>query len=119
MIKPGAMVAVAAKAIERTLVDLVEQGYDTKQDPYGAPWPSRQDGLPHPLLELSGNMRDSFCTFVTASSVTIQNSAEYSHFHQFGTSVMPQRSFFPDAGLPFGWKSRINLEITLSLKAFT
>ena len=114
----GKAAKVAALAIERTVLDLVTSGYDGQVDPYGFPWPSRQDNKPHPLLDQTGSMRDAFFTLLVGNTVTITNSANYSHFHQLGTDIMPQRAFFPDAGLPIGWATRFNLEITLALKAF-
>lgn len=110
------MRTVAAHAVAKSLLDLTDQGFETRSDPYGLPWIARADQLPHPILEETGDMRRNFFTLVTGSTIKISNVSPYGEVHQFGNSRIPQRAFFPDAGLPAGWASRIDENITIALK---
>lgn len=112
----GKAQAIAANVTADTMLDLVHEGFARQTDPYGIPWDPRVDDLSHPILDETGLMKANFFALVIGADATIENTIEYSSFHQHGTSKMPARPIFPDGRLPPGWAARIDQNITIALK---
>lgn len=112
----GRAKALAANATADALLDLVDEGFRTRSDPYGFPWQERKDGLSHPLLEETRAMRTNFFSLVSGGTVRLENGIPYTGFHQHGTRYMPAREMFPDGPLPPKWKAHIDAKISLALK---
>lgn len=62
------------------------------------------------ILNDTGTLRKSFAHVATNSFVEVTTDPMYAPFHQFGTSKMPARPFFPSEILPQNWETEI-LEI--------
>jgi phage virion morphogenesis protein len=62
------------------------------------------------ILNDTGRLKGSFAHVATNSHVEITTDTEYAPYHQFGTSKMVARPFFPSEILPQNWETEI-LEI--------
>ena len=59
------------------------------------------------ILNDTGRLKDSFAHIATNSHVEITTDTMYAPFHQFGTSKMVARPFFPSEILPQNWETEI------------
>jgi phage gpG-like protein len=59
------------------------------------------------ILNDTGRLKGSFAHVATNSHVEITTDVEYAAFHQFGTSKMVARKFFPTEILPQTWEQDI------------
>ena len=104
--------AVGAKCLE-----LVQEGFNKEQDPYGEAWkPRKHDKRGHRILDDSGTMKSSYSVDVASDGVAISNSAPYSAYHQDGTTTMPQRRTVPVSTLG-QWEEPLKVTIEELLRA--
>lgn len=59
------------------------------------------------ILNDTGRLKDSFSHLATNSHVEITTDTEYAPHHQFGTSKMVARPFFPSQTLPQEWENDV------------
>lgn len=59
------------------------------------------------ILNDTGRLKDSFSHVATNTFVEVTTDTMYAPFHQFGTSKMPARPFFPNEILPQNWEIEI------------
>lgn len=91
------------KALGAETKRLIQRQFVTERDPYGNRWQKkeRKDGrktLTGPTGRLQRRVK------VSPVKLIVSFNTPYASFHQSGTSRMPQRLLFPDAGLPRTWK---------------
>lgn len=68
--------------IGKELLRAVDSNYSSRGKLFGAKWEPRKDKKPHPLLELTGAMRQGFKDNYGQSYVEIYNIQDYFKFHQ-------------------------------------
>lgn len=107
--------AAAADATADVILDLVDEGFDKRQDPHGRRWAPRKDRLPHPILEKTRDMRTNYFTVVRGSRVVLENNTPYNKYHQTGTRHMVARPVAPTGPLPHAWKERIDVAVAKAL----
>lgn len=108
---------LAANATADALLDLVDEGFERRADPYGNPWAPRKPPTgPWPLLEKTRAMRTNYFALVNGGRVTLTNDLAYPGYHQTGTSRMVARKTVPDGPLPSAWEARIDEAVTDALK---
>lgn len=113
---------MAKAAVASTLRDLIAEGFEKKVAPGGQAWKPRKDSLPHPLLDLSGDMKRGFKIDTFGPKLVISNTAvseqgrPYPVFHQKGTRNMPARKVVPDRTLSSRWKSQVNKTVKKALE---
>lgn len=72
------------RLIGTTFKQLIRDGFDREQDPYGNPWaPIQRDGR---ILNLTGALRGSFRAKNAADEVTVGTNVFYAPFHQQGST---------------------------------
>lgn len=86
-------------------------GFRDEKSPDGINWKAlspqtikRRRNNSDKILNDTGRLKDSFAHVATNSHVEITTDTEYAPFHQFGTSKMVARPFFPSATLPLRWE---------------
>ncbi len=95
-----------SKNLSEETLELVRQGFDKEEDPYGDGWEplKSREGR---ILQDTGRLRNSWHTVTTSDrGFTVGPAVDYAPFHQTGTSRMPARPMVPDQGLPDDWKRR-------------
>jgi phage virion morphogenesis protein len=70
----------------------------------------KHSGGNHKILQDKGKLRNSIAFHATNSFTEITTDTEYAGFHQFGTSKLTPRPFFPNQTLPQRWEHDV-LEI--------
>lgn len=109
---------VSRRMSERAL-DLIDQGYDRRSDPYGQAWAATKErrrarglwGGKNPILEDTGAFRREWrVSQADASGFTVSNPVEYGGFHQTGTSKMPVRMTVPDNDRLGAWEEPLLVE---------
>lgn len=91
----------------------VTYGFEHEQSPDGINWaalsPStlRKRGANAEKLRDKGSMFASLGHNATDNAVEITIGQDYAPHHQFGTSKMPARPFFPSANLPEDWQRNV------------
>jgi hypothetical protein len=115
---PGRIRQAAAGAIRDQVEILIDERFDARADPSGAPWEARKPPTgTWPLLEKSGKMRKSYHVGATTTGVSVTNSRPYAGYHQTGTANMVARKVLPDAGpLPAEWAGRIDAAVSAELE---
>lgn len=107
---PARVSADAAEVVE----SLLAQQFAEERDPYGTPWEPHAESTvkrwgEHPILDLTGDMKDVSVRPLPGSGVGITLGAPYSRFHQTGTAHMPPRPILPDGrGLPPDWVAALS-----------
>jgi len=90
----------AAEKIEKD----IKSNFSTGADPYGVSWTPRKVEPGHPIMDRSGTLKNSYRFSVKSGTLSVQNTAPYSGFHQNGTDYLPQRLVLPKDGvLPESW----------------
>ena len=94
----------AANEIARGILRLIDQGFISGADPYGAAWKPPKDGHTPPMIR-SGRLRRGYDVKVVRTgsvgySVQITNSAPYAGYLQKGTGRMAPRQHVPGSTLP-------------------
>jgi hypothetical protein len=86
---------LARRQSDRVL-DLIDNGYRDKTNPYGEPWaPTKQK---NPILERSGTFRRTWTPEkATSDGFSIVSGVLYGGFHQDGTAKIIPRKVIPDA----------------------
>jgi phage virion morphogenesis protein len=86
-------------------------GFRDEKSPDGIKWKAlspqtiaRRRNNSSKILNDTGRLKGSFTHVATNSHVEITTDAEYAPFHQFGTSKMVARPFFPSQTLPQEWE---------------
>lgn len=109
---PKRIQALAAKRLRAVALDLIDEGFQSKTDPYGAAWRKPKDG--GPTMERTGKLRRGFRVEVVASSsgvglsLRITNQQDYSRWLPSGTSRMLPRRLVPDARAADRWRRRFD-----------
>jgi hypothetical protein len=112
----GKVRAVAARAIEREVVQLIDERFVARAAPDATPWaPRKQPTGTWPLLEKTGKMRRGFKVMASATQLKVTQTQDYLKYHQKGTERMVARPVFPDAGLPAEWTGRIDAAVARAL----
>lgn len=107
---------VAANVVADALIDLVDEGFDTRSDPYGFSWAPHATPQDHAILEDTRALRGNFFSLVIGGEVSIQNTVGYSAVHQNGSSRIPQRAMLPDGPMPTTWQQRIDQNVAIALR---
>lgn len=92
-------------ALSAEALQLVQAGFASQSDPYGAAWAPLKvrDGM---ILQDTGRLRGSVTSSSGNNEVRLRVTAAYGAFHQRGTSRMPKRQILPNDGdLPAEWRS--------------
>ena len=84
------------RIIDNVIVPAINDIFDSEG--YGT-WPPRVDDLPHPLLQLSGDLRRSLTQPNSGNNINVQTSDSleygsdifYSDYHEEGTDTIPPR----------------------------
>lgn len=96
----------AAREIQAEVAKQIDQGFQTKSDPYGSKWLPPKDG--NPTMERTGALRRGFVVRVVSNgvglSLEITNREDYAKWLQAGTSKMVPRKMVPDRAIPAEWK---------------
>ena len=74
----------------------IDDNFESRGALFGKPWKRRAKSYPHPILEKTGKMRDSFVKKATRRALVIENlkEDEYFKFHQSRkprTTALPRR----------------------------
>lgn len=77
--------------VGQSMVDAVHTNFDAEGRP--DPWVPPAKFQDHPLLRDTGNLYNSINFAVTGDEVEVDCDAEYGHYHNEGTSRLPQREF--------------------------
>lgn len=103
---PKRIQMAAAKEIQAEVARQIDQGFQTKTDPYGSKWQPPKDG--GPTMERTGALRRGFVVRVVSNgvglSLEITNREDYARWLQAGTSKMVPRKMVPDRAMPSAWK---------------
>lgn len=114
---PGRIRMAAAGAIRDTVEILIDERFEARADPSGAPWEVRKPPTgTWPILEKSGRMRKSYHVTATTTGVRVDNGAEYAGFHQTGMKNMVARKVLPDGPFPAEWAGRIDAAVEAELE---
>lgn len=103
--------ALVGPAAASEINALLAAGFAGGTDPYGQGWAPlsprtlRKHGPP-PLTD-SGALRGSARVLALPSGLKLGGTPGYGDYHMSGTSRMPKRRWFPDAGLPASWREAI------------
>lgn len=93
----------AGAAIAAGIQELIDRGFSSGTDPYGAKWPLPKDGHRPPMIR-RGVLRASYTVKVVPGgigySIQILSSAPHAKYLQKGTSRMAARMQVPGARLP-------------------
>jgi len=109
--------AAAQGAMQRALLDLVDEGFEQEQSPAGSRWARRKPPTGSwPLLNKTGAMRGSIYASVLGAQIILHAGADYAGYHQSGTSRMPARPIFPDGALPANWAAVIDRAVRDALR---
>lgn len=115
--------AEAKQRVGDTLRSLIAEEFDTATDPRGQHWAPRVPPTgAWPLMQLSGNMRDSFMIDSEGPRLTIANTAKseagrpYPLFHQRGTVRMVARKIVPDKYISPKWRAALRRAVALALE---
>lgn len=104
-------------AMQRALLDLVDEGFEQQQAPSGSRWAPRKPPTgTWPLLQRTGAMRRSVYATVLGPQIILHAGADYAQYHQSGTSRMPSRPIFPDGPLPRNWAAFIDRAVREALR---
>lgn len=103
--------AIVSTRVAGELNALLQAGFSAGADPYGGAWAplAPRTLLRHgpPPLTASGALRGSAKLTPFPSGLRVAATPYYGDFHMSGTSRMPKRRWFPDAGLPASWRAVI------------
>lgn len=77
--------------IGQHIVDAVHGNIDAEGRP--EPWPPPAKFQDHPLLRDTGYLYNSINFVVSGDEVEVDCDADYGHYHNEGTSRLPQREF--------------------------
>lgn len=114
---PGRIRQAAAGAIRDELEQLIDERFEARAAPNGAPWEPRKPPTgTWPLLERTGRMRRDYHITPTTAGVTVTNNRPYAGYHQTGTVYMPARKVLPDGDLPANWRARIDAAVARELE---
>lgn len=107
---PKRIQELAARRLRTAVLDLIEEGFQSKTDPYGAAWKPPKDG--GPTMDRTGRLRRGFDVEVVAAgtgvSLRVTNTQEYAKWLQRGTSRMEPRRMVPDARAADKWRRRFD-----------
>jgi phage gpG-like protein len=98
---------LSTRMAERSL-DLIDQGYQRREDPYGNAWATTKQK--NPILEKSGDFRREWeVKRADVRGFTVASDVEYGSFHQSGTGRMVARKTVPDEGGGLGrWEEPLD-----------
>jgi Phage virion morphogenesis family len=110
----------AAVAAGQAYDSQLRKQFAMKVDPYGTPWaPHRPATVKrwgvHPLLRLTGAMRNSFRVSVNGLEI-IATMAPPAWRHQVGSAYMAARPVFPTKGLSGDGMSGIRLAVQKAMR---
>ena len=108
--------AVAQEAVASTLLELIDEGFDNRSDPYGFSWAPHVIPVDHEILEDTRALREGFYSVVLGNEVSIQNAVGYAGVHQAGSARIPRRAMLPYGPLPAPWSERIDQNVAFALK---
>jgi hypothetical protein len=104
--EPAFLERLARGMAERTL-DLVDQGYQQRQDPYGMRWTTTKQK--NPILERTGYFRSGWgIRRADSRGFTISSAAEYGEYHQTGTRRMVARKTVPEGDSLGIWEAPLD-----------
>lgn len=107
---PKRIQRIAASNIAAAVEELIDEGFQTRTDPYGAKW-ARPKGGGTPM-ERTGRLRRGFRVKVVPGgvgfSIEVTNKADYAQFLQKGTGAVEARKMVPDRAMAARWKRRID-----------
>lgn len=102
----GELERVIADAHAERGLELVAEGFESKQGPNGAPWAPAAHDYGHPLLDATGELKSSAQTLVSrcdasGHEITLFVTDEKAPWHQHGTKRngkqhIPARPFLPE-----------------------
>lgn len=111
----AALAKVPALISTRVAGDLnarLQAGFSAGTDPYGQAWAPlapatlAKGRFPPPLTD-TGALRGGAKLIPFPSGLRLGSTPGYGQLHMSGTSRMPKRRWFPDAGLPASWREII------------
>lgn len=101
----GRLQRKVTKAIAGTALELVHEGMEAAQDPYGRSWKPLKDRAGEPLRD-TGRLYNSLSIRAGGGGFTLVTSVAYAAYHQLGTKRIPRRPYFPDGrGVPAKWRT--------------
>jgi phage gpG-like protein len=101
-------VADIRRDVAHEITMILDEQFKTSSDPWGKRWAPKKRDNGKPTLIDTSSMRRSFFVSVSGTKIKIINSAEYSGYHQSGTSKMVARKMVPDTGaMPRKWEPRL------------
>lgn len=115
-----ANVKKAASAAGQAYESQLRKQFAMKVDPYGNPWaPHRPATVKrwgvHPLLQLTGAMRNSFKVSVNGLDI-VATMAPPAWRHQVGSAYMAARPIFPSKGLSGSALGEISVAINKAMR---
>jgi phage gpG-like protein len=117
---------VARAAIKKEVENLIEEGFEKREEPRGRYWEPRKKNYPWPILEKTGRMRGAFTVTTTGPNIIVENSAsergrEYALFHQYGWmqggEKQAARQVMPVKSMSTNWANRVDAVVRLALQA--
>jgi phage gpG-like protein len=106
---PRSLLQSISKNLAEETLELVRQGFEKEEDPYGEAWAplKYRDGK---ILQDTGRLRSSWHTVtVSERGFSVAPAVDYAQYHQSGTARgLPKRRMVPDEGLPDEWKRRFS-----------
>lgn len=109
---PRRIQELAARRLRTAVLDLIEEGFQSKTDPYGTAWKPPKDG--GPTMDRTGKLRRGFDVEVVPSasgaglSLRITNSQAYAKWLQRGGAHLEPRRMVPDARTADRWRRRFD-----------
>ena len=102
--------------IDNVLVNWIDQAFDTEG--FGT-WPPRADDLPHPLLQLTGELRRALTQVGSEANINIQkpdgleygSSIEYHIYHEEGTRHTSARPILGEILRQPGFEADVEREV--------
>ncbi|MEI6745544.1 MAG: phage virion morphogenesis protein, partial [Methylococcaceae bacterium] len=89
--------------------------FEDEKSPDGINWKplspqtikQRRGTAPYKILQDKGKLRSSIAFHAGSNFAEVTTDTEYAAFHQFGTSKLTPRPFFPNQTLPRNWETEI------------
>ncbi len=111
-------------AYKKEILELLQQTFSNQQDPYQVKWVARRHYYPWPILDKTGNLKESFKVRIARDTFTISNEAindrgiAYASYHQYGTKYLPVRKIIPQVDLPEHWLPRLEDYLSMTLQEY-
>jgi hypothetical protein len=96
---------------------LLQIGFDTGTDPYGNAWAPLAEAtlakgrFPPPLTDTRAMRSQAVLVPMAGAGMELEEQVSYGVHHMSGNDNLPKRRYFPDSGLPAGWRRVLEDEL--------